>query len=42
LNDRLVALRPIVGVGAAVIDSVTGMDCGVFEAPEAAITMLPE
>jgi len=42
LNDRLLALRPIVGVGAAVTDSVTGIDCGVFVAPEAAITTFPE
>ena len=26
VNERLVALRPIVGVGAAVMDSVTAMD----------------
>jgi hypothetical protein len=42
VNDRLVALKPIVGVGAAVTESVTAMDWGVFVAPDAAIITLPE
>ena len=42
LNDRLLALRPIVGVGAAVIESVTAIDWGVLVAPDAAIITLPE
>lgn len=42
LNERFVVLSPMVGVGAAVTDSVTGTDCGVFVAPVAAIVTLPE
>ena len=42
LYERFVALRPMVGVGAAVIDRVTGTDCGVFVAPVAPIVTLPE
>src|SRR5512145_1926727 len=41
VNERLVALRPMVGVGAAVMDSVTVTDCGVLVAPEAAIVTVP-
>ena len=40
-NERFVALRPIVGVGAAVIDSVTETACGVLVAPAAAIITAP-
>ena len=41
VNERFVALRPIVGVGAAVIDSVTETACGVLVAPAAAIITAP-
>ena len=41
MNEKLVVLRPMVGVGAAVIESVTATDCGVLVAPEAAIVTVP-
>jgi hypothetical protein len=37
----LVALTPIVGVGAAVMANVTGTVCGVFVAPVLVIAIAP-
>jgi hypothetical protein len=37
----LVALTPIVGVGAAVIANVTATVCGVFVAPVPVIAIVP-
>jgi hypothetical protein len=41
VKDRLAELRPIVGVGAAVMMKVTGIFCGVFVAPEAVRVIMP-
>lgn len=39
VNERLLGLAPIAGVAVTV--KLTGMSCGVFVAPEAAIEIVP-
>ena len=41
VNEKFVALSPMVGVGAAVIETVTPMTWGVLVAPVAEIATLP-
>lgn len=41
MKDRLVELSPIVDVGEVVMVKFTGIFCGVFVAPEAAIEIVP-
>ena len=41
VNEMLVALTPIVGVGAAVMANVTATVCGVFVAPVPVIAIVP-
>jgi hypothetical protein len=41
VKAKFVALRPIVGVGAAVTESMTAIDCGVLLAPVAASVTVP-
>ena len=41
VNDKLAGLSPIVGLGAAVTVKLTGTVRGVFDAPVAAIVIVP-